>query len=65
MTLTASWPRTYRFMAEKQVGEIGIEIDIQAEPSPRDSGPAMAAIAAFCRDQRREAGGLPLPSAIW
>ena len=41
----------YRFMAEQQAKEIGIEIDILVEPSRRDSGPAMAAAAAYCRDQ--------------
>ena len=41
----------YRFMAEQQAKEIGMEIDILVEPSRRDSGPAMAAAAAYCRDQ--------------
>ena len=40
----------YRFMAEQQAKEIGMEIDILVEPSRRDSGPAMAAAAAYCRD---------------
>ena len=37
----------YRFMAEQQAKEIGMEIDILVEPSRRDSGPAMAAAAAY------------------
>lgn len=41
----------YRFMAEQQAKEIGMEIDILVEPSRRDSGPAMAAAAAYCQDQ--------------
>src|SRR5258707_13735738 len=40
----------YRFMAEGQAQEIGMEIDILVEPSRRDSGPAMAAAAAYCRN---------------
>jgi mannose-1-phosphate guanylyltransferase/mannose-6-phosphate isomerase len=39
----------YRFMAESQAREIGMEIDILVEPSRRDSGPAMAAAAAYCQ----------------
>ncbi len=39
----------YRFMCEGQAREIGIEIDILVEPSRRDSGPAMAAAAAYTR----------------
>src|SRR6201999_3776382 len=39
----------YRFMAEQQAREIGIEIDILVQPARRDSGPAMAAAAAYCR----------------
>ncbi len=39
----------YRFMAEQQAKDIGIEIDILVEPSRRDSGPAMAAAAAYAR----------------
>ena len=39
----------YRFMCESQAREIGIEIDILVEPSRRDSGPAMAAAAAYTR----------------
>jgi mannose-1-phosphate guanylyltransferase/mannose-6-phosphate isomerase len=40
----------YRFMAEKQAKDIGMEIDILVEPSRRDSGPAMAAAAAYTRN---------------
>ena len=39
----------YRFMCESQASEIGVEIDILVEPSRRDSGPAMAAAAAYTR----------------
>ena len=44
----------YRFMCESQAKDIGIEIDILVEPSRRDSGPAMAAAAAYTRDARRQ-----------
>src|SRR5471030_766489 len=37
----------YRFMAEQQAKDIGMEIDILVEPSRRDSGPAIAAAAAY------------------
>src|SRR5262245_52088077 len=39
----------YRFMAEQQAKAVGIEIDILVEPSRRDSGPAMAAAAAYTK----------------
>ncbi len=39
----------YRFMAESQAREIDIDVDILVEPSRRDSGPAMAAAAAYAR----------------
>jgi mannose-1-phosphate guanylyltransferase/mannose-6-phosphate isomerase len=39
----------YRFIAEEQARDIGVEIDILVEPSRRDSGPAMAAAAAYAR----------------
>src|SRR5476651_2457980 len=45
----------YRFMAEQQAKEIGIEIDIVVEPERRDSGPAMAAAAAYARTQGAKA----------
>jgi mannose-1-phosphate guanylyltransferase/mannose-6-phosphate isomerase len=40
----------YRFMAEQQAREIGFEIDILVEPARRDSGPAMGAAAAYCKN---------------
>src|SRR5260370_8125426 len=40
-----------RFMAERQAKDIGMEIDIVVEPERRDSGPAMAAAAAYARTQ--------------
>src|ERR1700751_1852038 len=46
---------SYRFMAEGQAREIDMEIDILVEPSRRDSGPAMAAAAAYCQSQGAEA----------
>ena len=36
----------YRFMAEQQAKEVGMEIDILVEPSRRDSGPASSAVSA-------------------
>ncbi len=43
----------YRFMVLEQLAEIGIEADVLLEPVRRDSGPAIAAGAAFAlgRDQ--------------
>src|SRR4051795_3306645 len=38
---------TYRFMVQEQLAEIGIEADVLLEPMRRDSGPAIAAGAAF------------------
>jgi mannose-1-phosphate guanylyltransferase/mannose-6-phosphate isomerase len=37
----------YRFIVQEQLAEIGIEADILLEPMRRDSGPAIAAGAAF------------------
>src|ERR1700743_2294070 len=37
----------YRFMVSEQLAEIGIQADILLEPMRRDSGPAIAAGAAF------------------
>jgi mannose-1-phosphate guanylyltransferase/mannose-6-phosphate isomerase len=37
----------YRFMAAEQLTEIGLEADVVLEPARRDSGPAIAAGAAF------------------
>lgn len=39
----------YRFMVAEQLADIGIEADILLEPARRDSGPAIAAGAAFAR----------------
>jgi len=50
----------YRFIVAEQLVEIGIEADILLEPARRDSGPAIAAGAAFAR--RR--GGDPLVMAL-
>ena len=45
----------YRFMVLEQLAEIGLEADVLLEPMRRDSGPAIAAGAAFAqtRDRRR------------
>jgi mannose-1-phosphate guanylyltransferase/mannose-6-phosphate isomerase len=45
----------YRFMVLEQLAEIGIEADILLEPMRRDSGPAIAAGAAFAQSRDREA----------
>jgi mannose-1-phosphate guanylyltransferase / mannose-6-phosphate isomerase len=50
----------YRFIVAEQLAEIGIEADILLEPARRDSGPAIAAGAAFAR--RR--GGDPVVVAL-
>ena len=39
----------YRFMVLEQLAEIGIEADVLLEPVRRDSGPAIAAGAAFAQ----------------
>ena len=46
----------YRFLVAEQLAEIGIEADILLEPMRRDSGPAIAAGAAFARAARRRSG---------
>jgi mannose-1-phosphate guanylyltransferase/mannose-6-phosphate isomerase len=46
---------SYRFMAEAQAKELDIEIEILVEPSRRDSGPAIAAAAAYARSQGAKA----------
>jgi mannose-1-phosphate guanylyltransferase/mannose-6-phosphate isomerase len=51
----------YRFMVLEQLNEIGIEADILLEPMRRDSGPAIAAGAAFA--QTRDADALILALA--
>ena len=50
----------YRFMVLEQLAEIGIEADILLEPMRRDSGPAIAAGAAFAQTREREAVVLAL-----
>jgi mannose-1-phosphate guanylyltransferase/mannose-6-phosphate isomerase len=45
----------YRFMVLEQLAEIGIEADVILEPARRDSGPAIAAGAAFAQTRDREA----------
>ena len=39
----------YRFMVLEQLAEIGVEADVLLEPARRDSGPAIAAGAAFAQ----------------
>src|SRR3954454_9360449 len=45
----------YRFMVLEQLAEIGVEADILLEPMRRDSGPAIAAGAAFAQARDSEA----------
>jgi mannose-1-phosphate guanylyltransferase/mannose-6-phosphate isomerase len=45
----------YRFMVLEQMAEIGLEADILLEPMRRDSGPAIAAGAAFAQMRDSEA----------
>ncbi|UVO31871.1 mannose-1-phosphate guanylyltransferase/mannose-6-phosphate isomerase [Bradyrhizobium arachidis] len=45
----------YRFMVLEQLVEIGIEADVILEPMRRDSGPAIAAGAAFAQTRDSEA----------
>ena len=45
----------YRFMVLEQLAEIGLEADILLEPMRRDSGPAIAAGAAFAQSRDGEA----------
>ncbi|WP_244659413.1 sugar phosphate nucleotidyltransferase, partial [Bradyrhizobium guangdongense] len=45
----------YRFMVLEQLAEIGIEADVILEPMRRDSGPAIAAGAAFAQNRTGEA----------
>ena len=51
----------YRFMLLEQLAEIGLEADILLEPVRRDSGPAIAAGAAFA--QARESNSIVLALA--
>src|SRR5260221_4642474 len=50
----------YRFMVLEQLAEIGLEADVLLEPMRRDSGPAVAARAAFSaiRDNGADVLGL-------
>src|ERR1700751_2360860 len=54
---------TYRFMVLEQLAEIGIQADVLLEPARRDSGPAIAAGAAFAQARDGEAVGLGLSAA--
>jgi mannose-1-phosphate guanylyltransferase / mannose-6-phosphate isomerase len=45
----------YRFMLLEQLAEIGLEADILLEPARRDSGPAIAAGAAFAQTRDENA----------
>ena len=51
----------YRFMVLEQLAEIGLEADVLLEPMRRDSGPAIAAGAAFA--QTRDANAIVLALA--
>src|SRR5947209_9171021 len=50
----------YRFMVREQLAEIGIEADVLLEPMRRDSGPAIAAGAAFAQNRTDDAVVLAL-----
>jgi mannose-1-phosphate guanylyltransferase/mannose-6-phosphate isomerase len=50
----------YRFMVLEQLAEIGIEADVLLEPMRRDSGPAIAAGAAFAQTRDPDAVVLAL-----
>src|SRR3984893_17491463 len=47
--------KAYRFMVIEQLAEIGLEADVLLEPMRRDSGPAIAAGAAFGQLRDKEA----------
>ena len=51
---------TYRFMVREQLDDIGLEADVLLEPMRRDSGPAIAAGAAFAQTRDAEAVVLAL-----
>ena len=51
---------TYRFMVLEQLAEIGLEADVLLEPMRRDSGPAIAAGAAFAQTRDKDAVVLAL-----
>jgi mannose-1-phosphate guanylyltransferase/mannose-6-phosphate isomerase len=50
----------YRFMVLEQLAEIGVEADVLLEPVRRDSGPAIAAGAAFAQTRDSDAVVLAL-----
>src|SRR5260370_27401892 len=50
----------YRFMVLEQLAELGIEADVVLEPMRRDSGPAIAAGAAFAQIRDSDAVVLAL-----
>jgi mannose-1-phosphate guanylyltransferase/mannose-6-phosphate isomerase len=50
----------YRFMVLEQLAEIGVEADVLLEPARRDSGPAIAAGAAFAQTRDKDAVVLAL-----
>src|SRR6202795_2123011 len=50
----------YRFMVLEQLAEIGLEADVLLEPMRRDSGPAIAAGAAFAQTRDKDAVMLAL-----
>src|SRR5207253_8446452 len=50
----------YRFMVIEQLAEIGREADVLLEPTRRDSGPAIAAGAAFAQMRDKDAVVLAL-----
>jgi mannose-1-phosphate guanylyltransferase/mannose-6-phosphate isomerase len=52
----------YRFMVLEQLAEIGLEADVLLEPMRRDSGPAIAAGAAFALTRDKDAVVLALAS---
>jgi Nucleotidyl transferase/Mannose-6-phosphate isomerase len=54
--------KAYRFMVLEQLAEIGLEADVLLEPMRRDSGPAIAAGAAFAQMRDNEAIVLALTS---
>src|SRR6202047_5130610 len=52
--------KAYRFMVLEQLAEIGLEADVLLDPMRRDSGPAIAAGAAFAQAREKGAGVLAL-----
>ena len=52
--------KAYRFMVLEQLAEIGLEADVLLEPMRRDSGPAIAAGAAFAQTRDENAVMLAL-----